>query len=194
MTAEILSTTRPSSLRLAGFLATVTGATLAGVGALLDWVTVGFPGDLQGALDVDTKGTDVWEGKVVLAVAVGCLIAMLLMRVFASPSVRYAIAVAIGAGGALVTAITAIDLSRTTDRFDDSDGLADIARHWADRLGQPVDSVRTLLEQNFGTTIRVDTGGGMWLSLLGGLLLIVAGGLSIAWARRSRDEARPRAG
>jgi hypothetical protein len=194
MTVEILSTTRPSSLRLAGFLTTVTGATLAGVGAVLDWVTVGFPDDVEGAADVHVRGTDVWEGKVVLAVAVGCLIAMILMRVSASPSVRSAIAVGIGSGGALVAALIATDLSRTTDRFGGGDGLDDIASALADQLGQPVERVRALLEQSFGTTIRVDTEVGMWLSLLGGLLLIVAGGLSLAWARRSRDDETPPAG
>jgi hypothetical protein len=191
MSAEILSTARPSTLRLAGFLTTATGATLAGVGALLDWVTVGFPGDVEGAADVHVRGTDVWEGELVLAVAVGCLIALVLMRVTASPKARSAIAGGIAAGGVLVAAVAAIDLSRATGRFGGSAGLADIAQAVADQLGQPVDRVRVLLEQNFGATLRVDTEIGLWLSLLGGLLLIIAGGLSLVWALRVEDAPPP---
>jgi hypothetical protein len=191
MTAEILSTARPTTLRLAGFLATVTGATLAGVGALLDWVTVGFPGDVEGAADVHVRGTDVWEGELVFAVAVGCLIALILLRVAASPTVRTAIAAGVAAGGALVVALAAIDLSSATDRFGGSAGLGDIAQAVAQRLGQPVDRVRALLEQNFGETLRVDIEIGLWLSLVGGVVLVVAGCLSLAWARRAGDGSPP---
>jgi hypothetical protein len=191
MSAEILSTARPSTLRLAGFFATATGAALAGLGALVDWITVGFPGDVEGVADVHVRGTDVWEGKLVLAVAVGCLIALIIMRVTASPSARSAIAGGIAAGGVIVIALAAVDLSGATGRFGGSAGLADIAQAVADRLGQPVDRVRALLEQNFGATLRVDTEIGLWLSLLGGLLLVAAGGLSLALARRVEDASRP---
>jgi hypothetical protein len=37
----------------------------------------------------------------------------------------------------------------------------------------------------------VDTEIGLWLSLLGGLLLVVAGGLSLALARRVEDASLP---
>jgi hypothetical protein len=191
MATEILSTARPTRLRVAGFAAIVTGGLLTGVGALLDWVTIGFPGDVRGGADVHVRGTDVWEGKLVLAVATAGLIAMILMRVTASPTVRSAIAAAIAAGGALIGAVAAIDLSRATDRFGGGEGLADIARAVADQLGQPVERVRALLEQNFGATLRVDTEVGIWLSLLGGLILVAGGGLSLAWARRNGADAAP---
>lgn len=184
MSPDVLSTSRPSGLRLFGFLAVVAGAVLAGIGALVDWVTVGFPGDVEGSADVAVRGTDVWEGKLVLGIAIASLIALIVMRAAASQAVRSGIAAAIALGGLLVAAIAAVDLSRATERFGGSDGLAEIARSIAQQLGQPVERIGALLEQNFGETLRVDIGPGMPLSIIGGVVLVAAGVLCLAWARR----------
>jgi hypothetical protein len=186
MRPELLSTARPSPLRLLGFLALVAGAVLAGVGASLTWATVGFPGDATGAADVAVKGVDVWEGTVVLAIAAVGLILMVVMRVTRSTAVRSAIAVGVLAGGLAVTALAARDLARPRTRFGGGAGLDEVARAVAAELGQPVDRIRALLEQNFGAALRVDVGPGLPLTLAGGLLLVVAGGLALLWARRGR--------
>jgi hypothetical protein len=185
MSSELLSTARPSGLRLLGFLALAGGALLAGIGATMTWATVGFPRDIAGNADVPVKGTDVWEGVVVLAIAAACLVATVLMRVAASTRTRTVVAACVAVGGLVVVALTALDLATATDRFGGSAGLADIARRIAARLGQPVERVRALLEQSFGANLRVDTGAGLILALAGGVLLAAAGALSIAWASSS---------
>jgi hypothetical protein len=189
MSTEILSTARPSALRLLGFLAVLVGALLAGVGALSDWVIIGFPSDVERELDVNVPGTDVWEGKVVLAVALVSLVALIAMRLASSAAVRSSIAAVIALGGLTVVAIAAVDLTRATERFGRSEGLDDVVRALARKLGQPVEPVRALVQQNFSGTLRVDVGAGMPLAVAGGIILIVAGGLSLAWARRRRDDA-----
>jgi hypothetical protein len=183
MPAEILTTFRPTPLWLAGFLALVVGAALSGVGATMTWATVGFPGDLAGAADVPVKGTELWEGVAVLGIAAAALVAVLLSRVSTSGTLRSVLAAGVAVGGVVTVALASLDLASATDRFGGAGGLADIAQAVADRLGQPVDRVRQLLEQNFGDVLRVDVGVGVWLVLAGGALLTIAGALSQMWAR-----------
>src|SRR5581483_483762 len=59
MAPAILSTARPTRLRLAGFLTITLGGLLVGVGATLTWATVE-------PFDTPTKGVDLWEGRVAL--------------------------------------------------------------------------------------------------------------------------------
>jgi hypothetical protein len=187
MSTEIVSTARPSGLRLLGFLAVIVGALLTGVGALVDWVTIGFPSDVEGKLDVTVRGIDVWEGKLVLAIAFASLVALIVVRLAASASVRSAIAAAIGLGGLVVSVTAAVDLTRATERFGGSEGLDDIVRGLARQLGQPAEPVRALVRQSFSGTLRVGVDAGMPLALVGGVILVVAGALSLAWARRLPD-------
>lgn len=193
MPPELLSTARPSPLRLLGFFVLVAGALLAGIGATMTWATVGFPADVTHTADVIVKGTDVWEGVVVLAVAAAALVATMATRLVRPGAVRSVIAGAIAIGGLVVVALATLDLATATDRFGGRGGLADIAARVADQLGQPVERVRALLEQSFGAALRVDTGPGLPIALAGGLLLAIGGALSLAWARRgpraSRDAA-----
>ena len=183
MPPEIVSTARPTGLRLLGFLAVVVGAVLVGIGATMTWATVGFPNDNAHALDVPAKGIDVWEGIVALAVAAIALVALVAIRVVASARARAVLAWAIGAGGLLVAVLAGYDLATARDRFGGKPGLTQIARRIAIQQGQPVDRIRALLEANFGHALRVDAGAGLWMTLAGGVVLIVAGALSLAWAR-----------
>ncbi|MGZ4153590.1 MAG: Trp biosynthesis-associated membrane protein [Actinomycetota bacterium] len=192
MPSEILSTARPSRLRLLGFLVLVLGALLAGLGATLTWATVGFPNDSRHVADVAVKGIDVWEGVVVLAIAAAALVGLIVMRIAASAAVRLGIAVALTVGGLAVTGLAVLDLATSRDRFGGGNELDRIARKMADVLGQPVEAVRTLLERNFGAALRVEIGPGLWMALAGGVLLVVAGVLSFLWSRdRSRALAMP---
>ena len=188
MSSEIVSTARPTGLRLLGFLALIVGAVLVGVGATMTWATVGFPNDNAHALDVATKGIDVWEGLVALAVAALALIALVVMRLVASDRVRSVLAWAIAVGGALVAVLAAYDMATARDRFGGTAGLGQIARRIAAEQGAPVDKVRSLLEQNFGHALRVDVGPGLWMALAGGILLVAAGILALLWARARRDD------
>lgn len=181
---ELLSTARPTPVRLAGFLALSVGAVAAGAGAVRDWAVVGFPEDAAGAADVSFRGTDVWEGKVALLLAVGALVAMLALRLAQTAATRKAIAALLIAFGLTATALPLADAARAEDRFGGVGGLDRIARGLAARLDLPEDVVREQLEERFEALLRVEVRPGLWVSSAGGLLIALGGGLSLAWAVR----------
>jgi hypothetical protein len=181
--SELMSTARPSRLRLLSFLALVVGALLAGLGATLTWATVGFPDDTGHVADVAVKGVDVWEGVVVLAIAAAALVALILMRVAPSTAARLAIATGLAVGGLVVAGLAILDIATARNRFGGGGELDRVARKMADLLGQPVDAIRTLLVKNFGAALRVEVGAGPWIALAGGTILVAAGVVSYLWAR-----------
>lgn len=185
MPPEILSTSRPSPLRLWGFVCVALGALLAGLGAVRDWAVVGFPGDLTGQLDVPIKGTDAWEGKVVLAGAALALIVLIAIRLSRSPRARRTGALAIVTFGALALALALSVAIRPTIRFGGTHGLDELAANLATQLDQDEAAIRAQLDQQFGDHLRVDLGTGVWLAMAGGLLTAVGGSLSRAWVRRA---------
>lgn len=187
---EVLSTARPTPLRLAGFLALAAGAVVAGIGATRDWAIVGFPEDRTGAVDVSYRGTDVWEGKVVLLVAVGALLAMLAIRLASAASTRSLIAGLLILFGLVCAALPLVDAARAADRFGGGGGLDRIAESLALERDLPEDEVRELLERRFGEALRVDVEAGLWSSAAGGVLLVAGGALSVAWASRRRAPGR----
>ncbi len=191
MRPELLSTARPSRLRLAGFACVVVGTVLTGVGSILTWATVGFPGDVRQVLDVEYKGVDTWEGRVALAVAAATLIATVASRLATSGTLRRAIAIGVLLGGLATAGLAAADLARAETRFGGGGGLAEAARRLADRTGLPVEHVRTQLERNFGASLRVDAGPGLPATIAGGIVLAAAGGLTLAWAARAPAIAGP---
>lgn len=188
---EILSTARPSATRLWGFLCLVAGALLAGLGATRDWAVVGFPGDPERALDVPVKGTDVWEGTVVLAAAMLALGLLLAVRVARGTERRRVLAFGVASLGALVIALALSVAIRPDARFGGSEGLDDIAARVATELDQEPTAVRAQLQEQFGLQLRVDLGSGVWITAAGGILIDVGGALTLAWVRRrATSEAR----
>lgn len=187
MSREILSTVRPTKLRLAGFLCLAIGAVTAGYGATAEWVTIGFPEDLQGELTLAVHGTDVWEGKVVLLAATAVLIAMLVMRLSRSDGTRSALAVGVIAIGIACVAIPVLDAARAKSRFGGGSGADLYVPALADQLDQPEDVVRKLFEDQFQRALSVDVERGIWVSAAGGALLATGGALSFAWVRRRRQ-------
>lgn len=188
---ELLSTARPSATRLWGFLCLAAGALLAGLGATRDWAVVGFPGDVRGALDVPVKGTDVWEGKVVLAAAVLALSVMLAVRLVRGSQTRRLLAFGIATLGALVVALALSVAVRADARFGGSEGLDDMAVNLSKPLGADPAAVRSQLEQQFGLGLRVDLGPGVWLAGAGGVLIDIGGALTLAWVRRRAASEAP---
>lgn len=182
------STEPPDRLRLAGFLTLAAGTVAAGVGASRAWVVVGFPQDEEGAIDVPLHGTDVWEGKIVLLIAVASLLGLLAMRLVQARATRRAIAVALVVAGIVAAALPFADAVRARDRFGGGEGLDQIAVGLAEQLELPEDVVRAQLEEQFGAALRVDLQPGLWLSVLGGLLIACGGALSLAWASREPDQ------
>lgn len=183
---EVLTTTRPTPLRLWGFLAVVVGAALAGAGALSTWAVVGFRGDATGAADVASKGTDTWEGLVVLVCAMGSLVALVVLRLMRSASARRALAAAILVLG-VVACVCALSLAARAE-----ERLADFrlsAERLADQLDRPVAEVRAELERQFGRVTRVDLATGVWLAAAGGALIAVGGVLALVWVPRGTRRA-----
>ncbi|HEX5950307.1 MAG TPA: hypothetical protein VFZ96_04850 [Actinomycetota bacterium] len=181
---EILSTARPTPIRLSGFLFLVVGAVVAGLGALLGWAILGFPGDEQGTLDVAVKGVDVWEGKVVLACAVLALVGMLALRLVLGTETRRALAFGIASLGALVIALALSVAMRADARFGGSEGLDEMASALAERLGQDPAAIRAELSEQVGDQLRVDLGPGVAVAVVGGALIDVGGALSLLWVKQ----------
>ena len=184
MSREILSTARPTKLRLAGFLCLAAGAVAAGYGATANWVIIGFPEDIERVVDVTVHGTDVWEGRAVLLGAVAALVAMLAMRLSRSDTVGRSLAVALLVLGLTGFALPVTDAVRAEDRFGGGEGIDLLAEQLAARLELPEDVVREQLREEFQRALRVEVDRGIWISAAGGLLLATGGALSFVWVRR----------
>jgi hypothetical protein len=181
---ELLSTAKPTPLRLWGFLVLALGALVAGLGAVMDWAIIGFPSDMTGRLDTPVKGVDVWEGKVVLGAAVLALVGQVVLRTIRGKEPRRAVAFGLASLGALILAIALSVAVRADARFGGSEGLDELAASLAEQLDEPVDAVRAQLEEQFADQITVDLGAGVWVAALGGILVDVGGALNLAWVRK----------
>jgi hypothetical protein len=180
-TGPRMDASMPSTLRLAGFLCLAAGGLVLGVGSLMTWAVVGVVG--SHALDSSVKGTDVWDGKVTLAIAVAALVGMLAVRLVPSGSVRRLISAAIAMGGLFATGLAIGDTMRIKSRFTgDLAALQKIAKLLADTTHRPVVDILTQLEQQLSKLVTVTRGRGLWLVMAGGILVAVGGALSVAWA------------
>jgi hypothetical protein len=185
-----LDVSRPSPLRLASFVVVVVGAVLAGVGAVQTWVTVGIANQPQ--LDSPTKGTDVWQGLVVLGCAAVLLVGVIVSRLVTGRA-RTVVGGVLAASGIVCTAVAGAFLVTATSAYsaiDDQQVVNAIAK----ATGATADQVRAKACATLGCTTTV--GRGPWLALVGGLLGLVGGILVLAWAARvgpgpSRDASEP---
>jgi len=184
MASEVTSTRRPTALRFAGFACVALGAVIAEVGATREWAAVGFAADLERAADVSVHGTDVWEGKVVLFAAVAALLVLLAMRTSGSGSTRRGLAIILVVLGALCVALPVAGAVRGEDRFGGVEGVDHLARAIAVELEIPVEVVREELAELLEQDLRVEIQPGLWLTALGGVLLVAGGVLGLAWVRR----------
>lgn len=190
--SEILSTARPTALRLAGFVALAGGGLLLGLGALLDWVVLSFPAEIDpsGITAAPVRGVDVWEGKVVLGAAIVILVGTIATRLVASTASRRPIAIAIAVVGLSAAGIAIVATVSADVRFVATDGLDAYAEALADDLDLPVEQVRQDLEEEFRDTLEVDRGIGLWLTSAGGIFAAVGGVITLRWLRRG-SEASP---
>jgi len=190
--SEILSTARPSRLRVAGFVAMAGGGLLLGLGALMEWVVLSFPAEIDptGISGAPVRGTDVWEGKVVLGAAIVILIGTVATRLVAATASRRPMAVAIAVTGLAAAAIATPATVSADVRFVATDGLDAFAEAIADDLGLPVEQVREELEEQFRDTLEVDRGIGLWLTSAGGVVSAVGGFLTLRWLRRRAPASR----
>jgi hypothetical protein len=184
MSREILSTARPTKLRLAGFVCLALGAVSAGYGATADWVVIGFPADVERVADVTVRGTDVWEGKAVLLGSIAALLAMLAIRLSRSDVVGRGLGAMLIVIGLTGFALPVGDALRAEERFGGGEGVDLLAERLAAQLELPEDVVRDQLREEFQRVLRVEVERGIWISAAGGILLVIGGALSFVWVRR----------
>jgi len=182
--SEIVSTARPTGLRVAGFVCVALGAVVAGVGATREWVAVGFASDNEHAADLSVHGIDVWEGKVVLFAAAAALLALLAIRISGSPGTGRSLAIVLIVLGATCIALPVLDAVRARDRFAGGGGLDRFVASLSVKLGLPEDVIRESLSAQLDRELRVEVSPGLWLTSAGGVLLVAGGALSVAWSSK----------
>jgi hypothetical protein len=143
---------------------------------------------------VSWRGTDVWEGKVVLLLAAAALFALLGMRLSTSGTTRRALAVLIILIGAVSVVLPVVDVARAEDRFGGAGGIERLAESIAAATGQEVETVREVLTEQFERNLRVDVAAAPWVTAAGGLLLVAGGALGLAWVRRRPPSEPPAPG
>lgn len=175
MGPEILSTARPTKLRLAGFLATALGGLLLGLGAVAAWGKIG---------PTDTRGVDIPEGKAALVVAALVLLSIPAIRIAGGRGARQVIAWMVVVGSLLAGALAVWALADATMRIG---GVAidREAHRIALETGLPEADLRRQLERL--TDVRIEPG--VWLTVAGAVLGALGGALSIAWANHGKAPA-----
>ena len=110
MGSELMSTARPTTLRVWSFLGLTTGGTLLAIGALMPWAAI------RPFLDAQVRGVDVIEGTLALIAGVCVLLAMLAMRVVGTLRGRVWLAsvVLVLSVGAVIAALSYV--ARADDR------------------------------------------------------------------------------
>ena len=171
----MLSTARPSSLRLIQFAFTALGGLLMGMGALLTWATVSLGPKIEG---VETKGIDTTEGKIVLGLAVLVLLSIPVLRMASSSGARRALVAFVLLASLAAGALTAWDIAAKDDRLG-LPALDEKQREVAETSGLPLPGIKQLQALTF-----VDLKPGIYVALGGAVLGVIGGALGLAWIRR----------
>ena len=182
-----LDASRPSNLRLAGFALIAAGALAMGIGSLLTWVTVGIAD--QQSVQTVSPGTDLAAGLVTLVCAVVILVLVVVSRAVGDAA-RRAISIVVIAAGAFAAALAGYFIVAAPTHYspvEDDRLVAAIAN----ATGRSVEDVRGALAQvidQLGGYTHV--GPGPWVSIVGGVLVIAGGALTLRWAARLRTSER----
>jgi hypothetical protein len=170
----MLDVSKPTPLRLAGFIATALGAVLIAVGSLQTWVTIS-----GGGLSSPSPGTDLLDGKVTLAAGLVLLIGILALRL-AQGGARRLVAILLVLAALVALAIGVNDAIRLKTRFQ-SIAVDRIAVGVARSHGLPMDAARNLVREQADRLIRTEAGVGLWLVIAGGAIGVAGGLLDLAW-------------
>lgn len=180
----MLTVARPSPLRLWGFLLTVLGGTLLAFGSISDWAAVSLGGSSENA--VPTKGIDLWQGKVTLALGAAIVVGILALRLV-RPGRRAAIAIALTALGVVAFGL-ALWCATSLDAVATDTGVDALVDAVVAQLGIAASEARRLVEEAMvGAGIEVQAQAGLWITLAGAVLATVGGVVDLAWARRKRE-------
>lgn len=180
---RMLTVTRPSPLRLWGFLLTVLGGALIAFGSIGTWAAVSLGNSTQNA--VPTKGVDVWQGTVTLLLGVLIVLGILALR-FVPPRGRRVVAAGITVAAVLALAFGAWALGALGSIVRDS-GIEGLTR-MAEQAGVPASRAAQLVRQTldrFGIEVRAQAG--LWITLAGGALALAGGAVDLAWVRQKRQ-------
>lgn len=170
----------PTRLRVAGFALTAAGALLGGIGSTLVWTTAGLRQDTEGVLDLEFRGLDLVEGIVALAVAVATLAGLVAMRrLHANGRVRGAVALLIA--GVAIVALPVWVALRAEDR-----AVEEMARIVASTAGLSEEEAIHLVRTDPDLAVYAETSG-VWLSIAGGVLVVIGAAVNLAWARRGDE-------
>ncbi|MEX2274249.1 MAG: hypothetical protein WEA10_01600 [Actinomycetota bacterium] len=161
---------RPSPLRLWGFLVTILGGTLLGVGSLLSWATVSFGGD------ADVRGIDVWVGKVALGAAIVVLIGIPALRGAITHAGRKAWAITM-----IVVSLAALGLTAWTliDK-DDQLGLPGAEITFDENEANLPDEAFDDIVRNNPVIVQAEIG--IYLTIAGSAIAAAGGVLGFVWA------------
>jgi hypothetical protein len=184
--SAVLDVSRPTPLRLFGFVFTALGGLLIALGSISDWATVVFLG--QTFPDSATPGIDVPEGKLVLALGVLMLVGIVAMRLARTIGIRRLLAGGICIAAAAAITVAAFDVVRADDRFGGY-AVDKLAEQLSASSGLPLEQARNRVEAFIGTEGSIDIGLGLWLVLSGGVLGLVGGLLDLAWVGQQRHRA-----
>jgi hypothetical protein len=165
MSVPPVDASRPSPLRLVGFLLAVVGALLVGVGSMMTWATVGIRPE---NIHTDIPGVDLIDGKVALACAVVMLVGTLATRIVRSGRAAAVWAALVIGAGAIALAVGGAFLVLGLDRAAVNASLPP-EEFW--------DVVGAFHELGIGAVLVV----------LGGILGFCGGIASLAWAMRGRE-------
>ncbi len=181
--SAVLDVSRPTPLRLLGFVCTALGGVLIAWGAISDWATVVFLG--AGFRDSATPGADVAEGRVALALGVVMLISIVALRVVTSTVARRSIALGVCVAAAVALGIGIVDLVRAEERFGDY-AVEEIASDVSRQQGIPIAEARLAVQAVVDDDGSIEVGLGLWSVLAGGAVGLVGGLLDLAWVGQQR--------
>jgi hypothetical protein len=168
--------------RVAGFVFTAAGALLAGAGTSLAWTSAGLSQDARGVLDIEFRGLDLVEGVLALVIAGATLVGLVVMRRLHRRG-RIAWAIGLLLAGVVLIALPSWVALRAEDRVID-----EVAQVVADARGLTIEEARDVVRQDPSLEVFSETSG-VWLSIAGGLLVVIGAGVTIAWARRREPAA-----
>ncbi len=183
----MLDVSKPTPLRLAGFLATAVGSSLTALAAVQTWVIATPPGD---AGTDPVAGTDMLQGKVTALLGVAILVSILALRLMGSVERRRVVAIAILIG-AVVATLTAFSASMNVRGRYFSDNVDKLSKEAADRRGIPIEEATALVTAEFdraNSGFQVVLQAWVWVGVAAGLVTVAGGLLDLAWVRKERLE------
>ena len=181
--SAVLDVSKPTPLRLLGFIFTALGGLLIALGPISDWATVVFLG--QSFQNSGTPGIDLAEGKLVLALGVLILVAIVAIRIATTVGARRSITLGICVAAVVALSVAVVDVVRADDRFGGY-AVDRLATQRSDALGIPLDQARKEIAAFIAREGSIDIGLGLWLVVAGGGLGLVGGLLDLAWVGQQR--------